>query len=505
MQSSLPSTIATRRQVLRSLAGFSASVLFAGCNKAQMVAASPVNLQAASAGQPVPSGPLTQALLTVGGVNGSSIGADFMGLSYEKSTLCEPLFSADNADLIALFKLLGAGVLRIGGNSADQCVWNPKGLGQTAGQIAPSDVQALGAFLRATGWQCLYAVNLGGAATGSTTPQLAAAEVAYASQQLGGLLVGVEIGNECDGYGASGSYFAGNWSLAQFETLWMQYRAAITAAAPNVAVTGPASGSNVANWTVPFGQAMGKQGISQLTQHYYRGDGKSANSTAANLISTDNNLTKCLGMLSAASQTTGLPFRIAECNSYFNGGAVGVSNTYASALWVLDFLFGCAQGGASGVNLHGGGNANGYTPIADQSGTVVGARPEYYGMTLFTLAGQGELCQTSLSANGLNVTAYAVMNSTGRPNLVIVNKDATQNLQLSISLPEKVTSASLLTMSQNLGQNPSLTATSGITIQSSAISADGTFNPASPNKLTAGDTQLNCYVPALSAVLIQTA
>src|SRR5579871_2478862 len=107
MQSSLPSTIATRRQVLRSLAGFSATVLFAGCNKAQMISASPVNVQAATAGQSVPSGPLTQALLTLGGVTGSSIGTGFNGLSYEKSTLCEPLFSADNADLIALFKLVG--------------------------------------------------------------------------------------------------------------------------------------------------------------------------------------------------------------------------------------------------------------------------------------------------------------------------------------------------------------------------------------------------------------
>jgi len=46
----------------------------------------------------------------------------FVGLGYEKSKLSQPLFTAGNANLISLFKLLGNGVLRIGGNSVDyQC------------------------------------------------------------------------------------------------------------------------------------------------------------------------------------------------------------------------------------------------------------------------------------------------------------------------------------------------------------------------------------------------
>lgn len=506
MLRSTPSTDLSRRQLLKGFAAFSMSSVFLGCNKSQMILASPVTVQSGASSQPIPSGPVTQALLSVGTNGTGTIGQGFAGLSYEKSAMCEPLFTAANADLIGLFQLLGPSVLRVGGNTVDQYIWTPSGSGQTAYRIAPYDVDSLAAFLRETGWQCIYGINLGGAATGATTPFLAAAEVAYVAQKLGSSLLGIEIGNECDGYGTAGSYFSDGWSLAQFETLWNQFRSAIIAAAPGVAVTGPASGSNVAAWTVPFAQAVTRRGISMMTQHYYRGDGHSSAATAANLISPDATLQKCLGMLNAASQSTGIPFRVGECNSYFNGGAVGVSNSYASALWVIDFLFNSAQGGAAGVNLHGGGKANGYTPIADNGGVVVEARPELYGLTLFALAGQGTLCDATLSAGSSNASAYAVKNAAGDLSLVVVNKDTTQNLELSISLQQSVRSASLIAMSQlsSGATGPNLTATSGVTIQGNAIAANGDFSPGEPYSLSTSGSQINCFVPALSAVLIQT-
>ncbi len=506
MLNSTPSIELSRRQLLKGIAAFSATVVFSGCNKAQLASASPINVLPAASTQPAPTGPMSQALLSVTANNAGAIGSGFAGLSYEKSAMCEPLFTAANTDLVGLFQLLGPGVLRIGGNTVDQYIWTPNGPGGTRYHIAPADVDALAAFLKQAGWQCIYGINLGGAATGATTPALAAAEVAYVAQQLGSSLIGIEIGNECDGYGAAGSYYADNWSLAQFEALWNQFRSAILTATPGVPVTGPASGSNVAAWTVPFAQSVTRKGLSLITQHYYRGDGSSSASTAAKLISPDANLQKALGMLGAASQSIGVPFRIGECNSYFAGGAVGVSDSYASALWVIDFLFNCAQGGATGVNLHGGGNANGYTPIADNNGAVIEARPEFYGLTFFTLAGQGTLCETNLSAGSTNATAYAVKNAEGDLTMVIVNKDTTQNLQLTISLPQTVRSSSLMTMSQlsSGATGPSLTATSGVTIQGVSIAANGDFNPAAPYSLSSSGTQINCFVPALSAVLIET-
>ena len=169
-------------------------------------------------------------------------------------------------------------------------------------------------------------------------------------------------------------------------------------------------------------------------------------------------------------------------------------------------LFNSALGGAAGVNLHGGGSANAYTPIADNSGVVVEARPEFYGLTFFTLAGQGSLCEATLSAGSTNASAYAVKSAAGDISLVIVNKDTTQNLELAISLPETVRSASLIEMSRlsSGAKVTNLKATSGVTIQGAAIASNGDFNPGAPYSLSTGGSQINCFVPALSAVLIQT-
>jgi hypothetical protein len=504
----------SRRHTLQGLLGLAASSLLPGCGSSSISSSPPVTTPPSSSNpQPTPSGSMVNASLNVSASAAGSIGPAFAGLSYEKSSLTEPLFSASNTDLIGLFKRLGPSILRIGGNSVDRNVWTPNGPGQTSGQIAPSDVAALAAFVKAAGWQCLYGVNLGGAGpepytsgsfTASTTPALAAAEVAYVASQFGSALFGIEIGNEPDLYG--GTYFSGTtWNVSALETLWAQFRAAIVSQTPGVNVTGPADAGNESSWTVPFGQWATKSNITLLTQHYYRGNGQSASSTAANLITPDATLVGNLSTLNSGAQDIGVPFRLSECNSYYNGGADGISDSYASSLWVIDYLFDCAQGGASGANFHGGGNGDGYTPIADSNGAVVEARPEYYGILFFTLAGQGSLLSTQVSAGGLNVTAYAVKSSSGGLNLIVNNKDLTNNLSLSIQLPQTAGSATLLEMTQltSGASAPDLTATSGVTIQGAGVGVDGSLSPAAAYTLIPNGMQLTCYVPALSAVLIQ--
>jgi Glycosyl hydrolase family 79, N-terminal domain len=496
----------TRRQAIEATLAAGAVTLLSACGSP--AASASTGMPGSSTSQPKPTGPAVNASLTVSTAAAASISPAFAGLSYEKSTLYEPLFTSSNANLIGLFKRLGSSVLRIGGNSVDRNVWTPSGAGQTAGQIAPADVDALAAFLQATGWQCLYGVNLGGSGsapytsgslTAATTPALAAQEIAYVASKLGSSLLGIEIGNEPDLYGNT-YYPGGAWDLSTFETVWDQFRTAILAQTPSVAITGPADAGNESKWTVPFAQWASKSKISLLTQHYYRGNGQSATSTAANLVTPDSNLISDLATVKAGAQAIGVPYRMAECNSYYNGGANGVSNSYASSLWVIDYLFDCALGGASGVNFHGGGSGSGYTPIADSGGTVIEARPEYYGILLFNLAGQGDLLSTTLNAASLNATAYAVKPATGGLNLIVVNKDQTSNLSLSIQLPQSASSATLLELAQ---LSASLTATSGVTIQGATVAANGSFSPGAAYTLTTGGTQLTCYVPALSAVLIQ--
>jgi len=483
--------IVNRRTLLCGLGALAGNSLLTGCGFSltgnSSVATSTLPPQ------PAPAGPLAQGTVRVTGSAGASIGAAFTGLSYEKGSFSsQPLFTGSNSNMIGMFKGLGTSLLRLGGLSVDRTVWHANGKGQTSGQVAPPDIDGLAAFLQATGWQCLYGVNLGGAASGKTTPALAAAEVAYAVKTLGSSLYGIELGNECDFYG---------WPLSRFETVWEQFRAAILPAAPDVLFTGPASGGYISLWTVPFGEFATRQQIALLTQHYYRGNGLSPSSTAEELVSVDTALPGECRQLQAAALNIGIPWRMSETNSFYDGGSIGVSNSYASSLWVIDHLATIALNGGVGVNMHGGGNGATYTPIEDNKGVVVEARPEYYGLLMFNLLGQGQMLNTTVNAGGLNVTAYTVRPAGGRLNILLVNKDSNQNVQTNIACGQRVKQASLLQMT-----GPDLAATTGVMIQGAAVNLDGSFTPgpawAAP-KIT-GEA-VTCYVPALSAVLLQVA
>jgi hypothetical protein len=477
------SLMLSRRRLLHGAASLAAFSLLPGCGYTSN----------AHSGNGLPlQAPFVEGSLTVMATSVGVIPPRFMGLSYEKLAISYGYFHPSNHHLIAMFRRLGAGVLRLGGGSVDQLLWTNNKTGSKA-QITSARIKALAAFLEATGWVCLYGVNLA-----TSTPALAAEEVAVAVSSLGANLLGIELGNEPDEYGIPGKFFAGNWTLADFLGLWNSFRSAILQVAPNVPLTGPATGggNHIATWTLPFGQTVTSSELVLLTQHYYRASGEYTTSTASFLISPDPQLTGDLATLNAGAQQLGIPYRMSECNSFSHGGAPGVSDSYASSLWVIDFLFDTALGGASGVNMHAGGQSD-YTPISDDAGAVIEARPEYYGLLFFTLAGPGPLLQTQLRVGSVDATAYAVRTANGGLNVIVVNKDTLQSLILTIETNQSIQTATQQTM---MGSN--LAALSGITIQGATVNSDGTFAPASAGTLTPAGTQTTCNIPALSAVLI---
>jgi hypothetical protein len=449
--------------------------------------------------QPVPSGAITAASIVVTSDTAGSCGQGFAGLAYEKQMLCGPTFSASNTSLVKLFKLLGPSVLCIGGASVDQTVWTSAGNGQSAGEIAPSDVDALASFLRATGWSCIYGINLGGSATGATTPEMAAAEAAYVSRSLGPLLAGIEIGNACESYGAPGSYYPGSWTVEIFETLWKTYRDAILAAAPQAPIVGPAASADVDSWTIPFGEFVTSSAIAALTQQYSRPSATA--STAAALIQTDPALSSDLLDLRYGAQSIDVPFRITSCTA---GEISGVSNAYASSLWAIDTIFTSALGGAEGINLACG-EAHIGSPIASTGGVVDGVQPAFYGMLLAAMAGGGDLLSTQVNSGALDISAYTVRNSDGNTSVIIVNKDSTQNLKMNMTLPDTVSAATLQCLTQSSGGAiaPDLTALSGVTVQGASAASDGSISPGQAYALQPDGSVVTCYVPALSAVLIR--
>jgi len=71
--------------------------------------------------------PTTTATVTIGSTKGNSVSSTFAGLSYEKSILSEPFFIAGNMALTNLFKMLGPGILRVGGNYVNATTWSATG------------------------------------------------------------------------------------------------------------------------------------------------------------------------------------------------------------------------------------------------------------------------------------------------------------------------------------------------------------------------------------------
>ena len=448
---------------------------------------------------PLPSTPYVTANVSVVRTNpGQTLDSNFVGLSYEKSKMSQAMLSSSNTALVKFFKLLGPGVIRIGGNSVNTTTWNASGAGLASGYIAPADIDRVASLLSATGWKVIYGLN-----HVTNTNANIASEAQYAAQKFGTALLGFEIGNEPDLYhDLNSGVYTSSYTFSSFLAQWKSYQAAILAVLPNAVFTGPASSYNISGYTVPFAQQAGSQ-INLLTQHYYRANGQSATSTLALLLAGDPNLPTQLQTLNNAAKAAGVPYRLAEANSFYNGGAPNISDAYGTALWVLDFLFINAQNGSSGVNMHGGGTGP-YTPITDNGTIATGPRPEFYGLYLFSLMENGQLLNTTTNQTGsasINFTTYAVSKTDGSTAVLLNNKDATNSAYTTINLNStKATTATLSTLT-----GIDLSSTTGFTLNGALIGNDGTWSGGTANTINVSTSGiLTVVVPPMSAVLVQT-
>jgi autotransporter-associated beta strand protein len=448
---------------------------------------------------PLPSVPATVSFSATN--SGWVVNPAFCGLSYEKAVLTGQLFVSTDTALVNMFGQIAPAVLRVGGNTVDTTCWG--GLSNKTA-ITAAQVDAFAGFVKAlpTNWHVIYGINMS-----VNTPTNCAAEAAYAAKALGSSLLGFEIGNEPDLYHGNGIRST-NYTYAQFLSEWRALAASITNAVPGWAITnagngwtltGPATASNTQGYTVPF--AKNETGIvSMVTQHYYRANGQSPTSTMQLLLQPDTGLPGTVSSIVAASTSSKLPlgFRMAECGSFYNGGAPNVSDAYGTALWSLDFMFTLALNGCQGLNFHGGGDGSGYTPIADDGSTVVQARPEFYGLKMFSLVSQGSAIPATVSlASNINFTAYGVRRASGGISAVLNNKETNDYVQVSINLGAKVTAAQLIELT-----GPALDSTSGYTLGGAAINANGSWTGGVQSVISATNGQLSLMVPPISAVLL---
>ena len=374
------------------------------------------------------------------------IPADFTGLSYEAAQLANPaFFSAENKPLIEMFRGLSpSGNLRIGGGSSEFTTFSnddPKGpppfevFGPDTSKTVKSGttttalaLKNLRGFLDATGWSCLYGLNLG-----QGTKENAAAEAAAAFRILGPRLMALQIGNEPDSF--RNRYRPATYGPAEYLAEWNTFHDAIVAKIPHAKFAGPDISNKSPFMTAFAAEAPKHPDVVLLTGHYYAmGPASNPAATLDQLFEREPKLTTMhqhnLDDILAAMKMAHLPFRMSEGNSCWDGGKPGVSDTLASALWCADMMLRFAQYGWVGVNLHGGGNGF-YTPIAGAPSTGFTRRPEYFGIQFAQSLVGAKFMTASLSVEAPHVSVYG-FEQKGQRRVVVINK---QNETFALTLP----------------------------------------------------------------------
>jgi hypothetical protein len=363
----------------------------------------------------------------------ATVPADFIGLSYESAQLANPtFFAATNKALIVLFReLTDQGVLRLGGGTSEFAAFTteePKGeppfdaVGPDNSKnvkadtpVTPKSLRNLRAFLDATNWRCLYGLNLGRGPV-----ERAAKEASNVETILGDRLIAFQLGNEPDAW--RNRYRPATWTYEDYWKEWLAAHAAVTARMPNAKFAGPDVSNKVA-YVTGFAADAKKNApdVVMLTSHYYAmGPAGAPGMTIDRLLSPDPKLQRDLAIIMDAAHAAGLPYRMSEGSSCWNGGQPGVSDTLASALWVADMMLEFASAGCAGVNLHGGGNGY-YTPIAGSMAEGFTRRPEYFGMKLMKQLLGATIIRSSLNCSNDKVRVYAARKNDER-FVLAVNK-----------------------------------------------------------------------------------
>jgi hypothetical protein len=418
---------------------------------------------------------------------------DFTGLSFEVSTLLPNengvrYFRPDNQPLLNLFHTLGIKNLRIGGNSSDR---DTKGLPTTA------DLDSLFAFANAAGVKVIYCLQLH-----NGDPQADAATVKYIMAHYAPLVDSFSIGQEPSAYpvekrdmrAQTERMGAGNehYKYATYRDEWKKFADVIIAAEPDVKFCGPSVHNN-GTWAQEFMSDFAQSNhVTLITEHLYPGGAGGKVPTpeigrdrmlGTNFIHSYERLYDGFVPMAVSNN---LPYRLEEVNNYFNGGAADVSNTFASALWGLDFMYWWAAHGAAGLNFHTGDRvAAGYELrpskytafFSTTNGYTI--RPLGYGIKAFGLGGSHrQFVSTKISnPDNLNLSIYTVLDLDQKQlYLTIINKEygnKAHDAVVSIANGAAPLPGHVIFLK---APDNDIAATNGVTLGGAQIQNDGTWN-----------------------------
>jgi hypothetical protein len=404
--------------------------------------------------------------LSVKGPTKDSISHGFVALTAEASLAGSPVFDPTQSNLPSFLAQLGAGNLRIGGQSSELTVaWETDPSAPlpswATSAITPEDLSTIADLAHATGWSVDLGVNLN-----HYDPAGAADEVQVAQAALGSSLHDVEIGNEPELYDTN---LFTSISFPAYIAEVDAYRAAIKAVDPGVTFAGP--DFYLPGWLTQYAatkKTTGVKGLSEFTQHFYPQADCFATVTAADLLapasitSEDQLITQA----EAAAKKGHLPLVLDEFNSVSCGSASPVIYQFASALWAVHGLLEAAAKGVASVDVQmDPGNCLSYSPLCAPDPSAPGtlqANPIFYGMRLVSSLEGGTVLKTTPSQPlPVGVSEYAVALPSGDTAVVVDNTTSSDLTQLNL----KMAPADQLVSTSSLAA-PSLDATSGVTLTS---------------------------------------
>jgi len=400
---------------------------------------------------------------------GTEFALGAVGLSIETEELATQDLNPSHKSLVALMRLLGPGVLRVGGNSLDDSWWTSDAESSppwATNVVTPGDLAVLKQLLVATGWRVILGVDLGHFA-----PRRAADETRAASRILGSRLLGVEIGN-----------------LGELAA----YSAAIHAISPAIPLYGPEL-AIPNDWLATIASAP-QAHLAMLTEHYYPTSYSVASGactgtpvpTATDLLSytVREQEDAALKTLVSAGTLAHRPTRITETNTTASCDASGGPDTgpvFASALWSFDWILRATSAGVVGLNFHGYFGLcrpSSFSPICATSSAnaargQTSARPEYYGLLAARQLEGGRFLSLNFSPVSVpaDLTAYATLHPRGTITLALENFSAFHRESIAVRVPGylKATSETLVA--------PSVNATSGVTFGRASFGANTVLRP----------------------------
>jgi hypothetical protein len=450
--------------------------------------------------------------------SGKLIPADFPGESFETGSLIYNthgvkgyLFDSTNKQLVNLFRELGLKNLRIGGGSVDH------------NKIVPvyPDIDALFGFAKVAGVKIVYSLRL---TNGNASENASIAK--YIWQKYRPFLDCYAIGNEPDWHsfhiedsliyetipGIPGSAYP------SYIAKWKKFAKAVLDLVPDAKFTGPNSGSNYPitgakntgydhkSWTTNFADDEKNSGIiSFISQHNYVGqstDGMTVQEVINKMLSpvwVSDYYPALYNESCATVLADGFPFRLTESNC-FSGGIDGGSNSFATALFALDYMHWWAAHNASGINFHTTQWRFNGTFRLDKDANVQ-INPMGYGIKAFSIGGQGKVESVKISnPDSLNLTSYAVLD-TNYLYITIINKEhktGSRDANVSLISPDGSKNANVIFLSAPDG----VSAKDKVTLGGAEIKNDGQWN-GQWNPVSVNSGIYNVRVPAASAAIVK--